>query len=97
MVNLEAAKSGALVGVNIGKNRDTPVEQGKDDYLICMEKVYKYAAYIAVNISSPNTPGLRTLQYGDLLDDLLSSLKAKTKRTGRQIWQVCACRIENCA
>ncbi|MCF1437316.1 MAG: dihydroorotate dehydrogenase (quinone), partial [Shewanella sp.] len=79
VANLKAAKSGALVGVNIGKNRDTPVEQGKDDYLICMEKVYKYAAYIAVNISSPNTPGLRTLQYGDLLDDLLSSLKAKQK------------------
>ena len=58
--NLKAAKSDILVGVNIGKNRDTPVEQGKEDYLICMEKVYQYAAYIAVNISSPNTPGLRT-------------------------------------
>lgn len=75
--NLKAAKSGAMVGVNIGKNRDTPVEEGKNDYLICMDKVYEYAAFIAVNISSPNTPGLRTLQYGDLLDDLLSSLKAK--------------------
>ncbi|MCG9755566.1 quinone-dependent dihydroorotate dehydrogenase [Shewanella insulae] len=79
VANLKAAKSGAMVGVNIGKNKDTPVEQGKDDYLICMEKVYPYAAYIAVNISSPNTPGLRTLQYGDLLDDLLGSLKAKQK------------------
>ncbi|WP_394205819.1 quinone-dependent dihydroorotate dehydrogenase [Shewanella waksmanii] len=77
--NLKAAKSGAMVGVNIGKNKDTPVEQGKDDYLICMEKVYQYAAYIAVNISSPNTPGLRTLQYGELLDDLLGSLKQKQK------------------
>ncbi|MCE9678855.1 quinone-dependent dihydroorotate dehydrogenase [Shewanella sp. AS1] len=77
--NLKAAKSGAMVGVNIGKNKDTPVEQGKEDYLICMEKVYPYAAYIAVNISSPNTPGLRTLQYGDLLDDLLGSLKSKQK------------------
>ncbi|QFU23098.1 quinone-dependent dihydroorotate dehydrogenase [Shewanella eurypsychrophilus] len=79
VANLKQAKSGALVGVNIGKNKDTPVEQGKDDYLICMEKVYQYAAYIAVNISSPNTPGLRSLQYGDLLDDLLGSLKAKQK------------------
>lgn len=79
VANLKAAKSNALVGVNIGKNRDTPVEKGKDDYLICMEKVYPYCAYIAVNISSPNTPGLRTLQYGDLLDDLLASLKAKQK------------------
>ncbi|ABZ76915.1 Dihydroorotate oxidase [Shewanella halifaxensis HAW-EB4] len=77
--NLKAVKTNAMVGVNIGKNKDTPVEQGKDDYLICMDKVYPYAAYIAVNISSPNTPGLRSLQYGDLLDDLLGSLKQKQK------------------
>ena len=77
--NLKAVKSDAMVGVNIGKNKDTPVELGKDDYLICMDKVYQYAAYIAVNISSPNTPGLRSLQYGDLLDDLLGSLKQKQK------------------
>ncbi|MFT5788643.1 MAG: dihydroorotate dehydrogenase [Shewanella sp.] len=77
--NLKAVKSAAMVGVNIGKNKDTPVEQGKDDYLVCMDKVYPYAAYIAVNISSPNTPGLRSLQYGDLLDDLLGSLKQKQK------------------
>ncbi|QLE85384.1 quinone-dependent dihydroorotate dehydrogenase [Shewanella sp. Scap07] len=82
--NLKAAKSGAMVGVNIGKNKDTPVEQGKDDYLICMDKVYQYAAYIAVNISSPNTPGLRALQYGELLDDLLGSLKAKQKDLAKQ-------------
>ncbi|MBR9727861.1 quinone-dependent dihydroorotate dehydrogenase [Shewanella intestini] len=75
--NLIAKKSDILVGVNIGKNRDTPVEQGKDDYLICMDKVYQHAAYIAVNISSPNTPGLRTLQYGELLDELLSAIKQK--------------------
>ncbi|BCV36791.1 MULTISPECIES: quinone-dependent dihydroorotate dehydrogenase [Shewanella] len=77
VANLKAKKSNAMVGVNIGKNKDTPVEQGKDDYLICMDKVYAYADYIAVNISSPNTPGLRTMQYGELLDDLLSSLKNK--------------------
>jgi len=75
--NLIAKKTDIMVGVNIGKNKDTPVEQGKDDYLICMDKVYPYAAYIAVNISSPNTPGLRSLQYGDLLDELLSALKTK--------------------
>ncbi|GGI88607.1 quinone-dependent dihydroorotate dehydrogenase [Shewanella gelidii] len=77
VANLKAVKSDAKIGVNIGKNRDTPVEQGKDDYLICMEKVYMYCDYIAVNISSPNTPGLRAMQYGDLLDDLLSGLKEK--------------------
>ncbi|MEX6038459.1 hypothetical protein [Providencia hangzhouensis] len=59
------------------KIKSTPVEQGKDDYLICMDKVYAHAGYIAINISSPNTPGLRTLQYGEALDDLLSSIKAK--------------------
>ncbi|QDF67278.1 quinone-dependent dihydroorotate dehydrogenase [Shewanella sp. SNU WT4] len=75
--NLKAKKSDIVVGVNIGKNKDTPVEQGKDDYLICMERVYQYSDYIAVNISSPNTPGLRTLQYGELLDELLSALKDK--------------------
>ncbi|MDO6618085.1 quinone-dependent dihydroorotate dehydrogenase [Shewanella sp. 6_MG-2023] len=75
--NLMAKKTDIIVGVNIGKNKDTPVEEGKNDYLICMEKVYQHADYIAVNISSPNTPGLRTMQYGELLDDLLSSLKEK--------------------
>ncbi|RLV60040.1 quinone-dependent dihydroorotate dehydrogenase [Parashewanella curva] len=75
--NLMAVKSDIIVGVNIGKNKDTPVENGKDDYLICMEKVYPYASYITVNISSPNTPDLRSLQFGELLDDLLISLKEK--------------------
>ena len=75
--NLQSKKSDIVVGVNIGKNKDTPVENGKDDYLICMDKVYPYASYITVNISSPNTPDLRSLQFGDLLDDLLSSLKDK--------------------
>ena len=77
--NLQRKKSNIIVGVNIGKNKDTPVENGKDDYLICMEKVYQYASYITVNISSPNTPDLRSLQFGDLLDDLLLSLKNKQK------------------
>lgn len=84
VANLKAKKTDILVGVNIGKNKDTPVEEGKNDYLICMDKVYPHAAYIAVNISSPNTPGLRTLQYGDLLDDLLSSLKAKQTELAEQ-------------
>ncbi|MBW8190280.1 quinone-dependent dihydroorotate dehydrogenase [Neiella marina] len=66
-----------LIGINIGKNKDTPVEQGKDDYLICLDKVYQHADYVAVNISSPNTPGLRSLQYGEALDDLLASLKTR--------------------
>lgn len=75
--NLESRKSPILVGVNIGKNKNTPLDKGKSDYLICMEKVYPHADYITVNISSPNTPGLRSLQYGDLLDELLGDLKLK--------------------
>jgi len=75
--NVKKAHFDGILGINIGKNKDTPVEQGKDDNLICMEKVYAYAGYIAVNISSPNTPGLRSLQYGEALDDLLSAIKNK--------------------
>ncbi|PHM40208.1 dihydroorotate dehydrogenase 2 [Xenorhabdus mauleonii] len=75
--NVKRAKYDGIIGINIGKNKDTPVENGKDDYLICMDKVYPHAGYITINISSPNTPGLRTLQYGDALDDLLSAIKNK--------------------
>lgn len=64
-----------VLGINIGKNKDTPEENAKDDYIICMRKVYEHATYIAVNISSPNTPGLRNLQYGDALNELLKALK----------------------
>lgn len=78
--NVKKAHFDGVLGINIGKNRDTPVEQGRDDYLICMEKCYLHAGYIAVNISSPNTPGLRTLQYGEALDDLLTAIKDKQKK-----------------
>jgi len=68
-----------VIGINIGKNLTTPVERGREDYLICMDKAYRDASYIAVNISSPNTPGLRTLQYGEALEDLLGSLKDRQR------------------
>ncbi|MBV1959409.1 MAG: quinone-dependent dihydroorotate dehydrogenase [Pseudomonadales bacterium] len=64
-----------VLGINIGKNVDTPVENATDDYLICMRKVYRYASYITVNLSSPNTPGLRSLQHGETLKSLLDALK----------------------
>jgi dihydroorotate dehydrogenase len=76
---VKAARFRGVLGINIGKNFDTPVEKAVDDYLICLEKVYPYATYITVNISSPNTPGLRTLQYGDALKELLQPLKEKQK------------------
>ncbi|MEL0656938.1 quinone-dependent dihydroorotate dehydrogenase [Pseudoalteromonas issachenkonii] len=75
VANVKAAKYTGILGINIGKNKDTPNEQGKDDYIHCMRKVFEHASYITVNISSPNTPGLRDLQYGAALDDLLQSLK----------------------
>ena len=76
---VQAANFKGVLGINIGKNKDTPEENAKDDYLHCMRKVYDLATYITVNISSPNTPGLRALQYGDALNDLLSALKAEQK------------------
>ncbi|MCQ8227226.1 MULTISPECIES: quinone-dependent dihydroorotate dehydrogenase [Pantoea] len=79
IANVKKSRFKGILGINIGKNKDTPVENGKDDYLICMEKVYAHAGYIAINISSPNTPGLRTLQYGEALDDLLSAIKLKQR------------------
>ncbi|MGL4860226.1 MAG: dihydroorotate dehydrogenase (quinone), partial [Enterobacteriaceae bacterium] len=82
--NIKRSRFGGIIGVNIGKNRDTPVEQGQDDYLLCMQKVYNYAGYIVINISSPNTPGLRTLQYGDALDQLLAAVKQKQAELAAQ-------------
>jgi dihydroorotate dehydrogenase len=73
-----------VLGINIGKNVDTPVERAVDDYLICMDKVYNYADYITVNISSPNTPGLRDLQFGESLRDLLSAIKEAQTRLAEQ-------------
>lgn len=68
------------VGVNIGKNADIPLAEAVNDYRFCMQKVYPWADYIAVNISSPNTPGLRDLQERDLLHNLLDGLKSEQER-----------------
>ena len=73
--NVKAAKFKGILGINIGKNADTPVEDAVSDYLICLEKVYNYASYITVNISSPNTKNLRSLQSGHALTELLETLK----------------------
>lgn len=66
-----------ILGINIGKNFDTPVERAADDYRLCMQAVYEHADYITVNISSPNTPGLRDLQFGESLKSLLSEVKSE--------------------
>ena len=73
--NVKAAKFKGILGINIGKNASTPVEDAVSDYLICLEKVYNFASYITVNISSPNTKNLRSLQSGHALTELLETLK----------------------
>ena len=82
--NVKASKFRGILGINIGKNADTPVEDAVSDYLICLEKVYNYASYITVNISSPNTKNLRSLQSGDALTELLQTLKDRQLELAEQ-------------
>ncbi len=77
---VKRARFSGILGINIGKNFDTPLEKAVDDYLNCMRKVYPYAGYIALNISSPNTPGLRNLQQKENLARLIESLKEEQHR-----------------
>lgn len=74
---VDAARFKGILGINIGKNFDTPVERAQDDYLLCLDKVYHQASYVTVNVSSPNTPGLRSLQFGDSLKQLLDALRLR--------------------
>ncbi|MES2772355.1 MAG: quinone-dependent dihydroorotate dehydrogenase [Pseudomonadota bacterium] len=73
-------QNGGILGINIGKNFDTPIDKAVDDYLLCLERVYSAASYVTINISSPNTKNLRDLQSGQALDALLASLKAAQTR-----------------
>ncbi|WP_295164346.1 quinone-dependent dihydroorotate dehydrogenase [uncultured Buchnera sp.] len=77
--NIKKSKFNGIIGVNIGKNKETTIENAIKDYLICIEKVYFYASYIAINISSPNTINLRQLQYGILFENLLRDIKKKQR------------------
>jgi dihydroorotate dehydrogenase len=70
-------RDGGVLGINIGKNASTDIDKANDDYLYCLEKSYPYASYITVNISSPNTKNLRSLQSGQALEALLASIKNK--------------------
>ena len=87
--NVKAARFKGVLGINIGKNFDTPNDSAVDDYLICMRKVYAYASYITVNISSPNTKNLRALQEKEALSNLLLALKTEqtilTQKHGKYI------------
>jgi dihydroorotate dehydrogenase len=80
VANVKNAKFKGMLGLNIGKNFDTPIERAADDYLACLRGVYPFASYVTVNISSPNTKGLRDLQAAGQLDALLSALKVERKK-----------------
>jgi dihydroorotate dehydrogenase len=75
--NLGRARTKAVIGVNIGKNRDTPNERAVEDYVRCMEVLYPHVHYLALNVSSPNTKGLRDLQSAEMLTLLLQTLKTR--------------------
>ena len=79
--NVRCSKSfRGVIGFNIGKNKDTPNENAADDYLACLRKAYSVADYIAVNLSSPNTPGLRDLQGAEASARLLETLKKEQQK-----------------
>ena len=78
--NVRRANYSGVLGINIGKNFDTPIERAVEDYLICLRKAYYDADYLVVNISSPNTPHLRELQNSEELNHLLSMLKSDQQR-----------------
>jgi len=82
--NVAASRFSGVLGINIGKNKDTPNAQAVDDYLACLDKVYVHASYVAVNISSPNTQGLRELQKDEALDALLSAIKLRQSELAQQ-------------
>ena len=77
--NIKKAKFKGVLGINIGKNFDTPIDRAVEDYLTCFRKAYRYAGYIAINISSPNTKNLRHLQSDKYLEILLKALKNQQK------------------
>ena len=87
--NLKRARTRAIIGVNIGKNRDTPNERAVDDYVRCLEVLYPHVHYLALNVSSPNTRGLRDLQSAEMLTLLLKSLRqrreALRQKHGREV------------
>jgi dihydroorotate dehydrogenase len=78
--NIERSRFKGILGINIGKNFDTPLEHAHEDYLACLRRAYPHASYVAVNISSPNTPKLRDLQNAEELDRLLDTLKSEQRK-----------------
>ncbi len=87
--NLRRATYGGILGVNLGKNKETPLDRAVDDYAICLEKIYPHAHFATINVSSPNTPNLRQLQsaaeLGPLLDALYRKREELSQRHGRRV------------
>ena len=84
VANVKRSAYQGILGINIGKNFDTPIERAVDDYLACLRKVYAHAGYVTVNISSPNTKNLRQLQGESELDGLLGPLKREQEALAQQ-------------
>jgi dihydroorotate dehydrogenase len=87
IANVQQARfrqNGGLLGLNIGKNAATPIEQATDDYLKCLDGVYPHADYVTVNISSPNTKNLRALQSDEALDGLLAVISVRREQLAQQ-------------
>ena len=84
LANVARARYRGILGINIGKNFDTPLERAADDYLVCLRKVYAVASYVTVNISSPNTANLRQLQQTEELGRLLAALAAERSKLADQ-------------
>lgn len=80
VANVQRSRYEGVLGLNIGKNADTPIERAIDDYLECLRKVYPHAGYVTINISSPNTRNLRQLQGADELDRMLDRLREARDR-----------------
>lgn len=84
LAQVEQSRYAGVLGINIGKNFDTPIERAADDYLIGLRKAYVAASYITINISSPNTKNLRQLQQGDEIKILISALKEEQLKLQRE-------------
>jgi dihydroorotate dehydrogenase len=82
--NVRKSAYHGILGINIGKNKDTPNEKAVNDYLLCLGRVYEHASYVTINISSPNTQGLRDLQQESTLRRFVAILREAQERLGSQ-------------
>ncbi len=84
VANIKKSHYQGILGVNIGKNKDTPLNKAGEDYRYCLQRIYPYASYVTINISSPNTPDLRQLQQKEYFADLMSLLREEQLRLAQE-------------